>query len=106
MKQHQIFYWIAGIWSIDFFTTVIDLNYFQGFYELNKIPVYFYNHGIFGFIFFFLIAMMIFYIFSFFLYKISLYDDKKHQNLIQIIPIAFFVIAEVLTIINNVILIA
>lgn len=108
MKTKNIFFILFGIWIIDFLTTIISLNFLNGFQESNLISNYLYSLGFKGYLLFFLMALIFIFILSFFLLKIYSYLekkwDKKRAFLIIIIPIVIFVLLELYCIINNIVL--
>ncbi len=50
MKPKNIFWIMYCIWLIDFSLTFVAINYFDGFYEANKIMAIFFNLGWYGWI--------------------------------------------------------
>lgn len=102
MKTNSIFIWLISIWSIDFITTILSLSYFDNLYEGNRLLNPIYNLGFFGYVLVFIITIIIFYLFSLLLIKLSHYKDNSYSTLIQIIPIIIFWGLEIKTILNNV----
>jgi len=101
MKTNSIFYLLISIWSIDFLTTILALSY-DNLFEGNFIPKYFFNFGFFGFVAFFLITSVIFYLVSVLIFKVSNYQNNSHYEFIQAVPITIFWVLEIQTILNNV----
>jgi hypothetical protein len=101
MKTSSIFYLLASIWSIDFFTTIIALTY-PNLYEANRLLSPFFEFGFFGFIFVFVVTMIILYLSSFLIFKLSNYQNNPHAEFIQGVAITVFWVLEVQTILNNV----
>lgn len=101
MKIRNIFLILASLFSIDFFLTVIALNFREGLFESNPIPRWFFGFGIFGYIVFFILSMFLIFLLSVFIYKLSWNKYNKKPGLTERVGILSFCILEGYVIINN-----
>lgn len=100
MKIKQIFGIFTSIWIIDFILTVIALNKF-GFIERNPIAGFFYSMGLFGYVFFFLLAIGFLFVISILLHKISYNKYNLNPKLSLGLGISIFCVIAFVVILNN-----
>ena len=101
METEEIFKIFAGIWAIDFITTVIALNFYLNMVERNPIAKFFYDKGLVGFIIFFTLAMIGLLIMSYRIRKTSYNKYNSEPELTWKIGVFVFCSIEIIVIINN-----
>jgi len=97
----RLFLIMFGLWTIDFTTTVIGLE-FLGCYEVNEIARVVYNLGFSGYSFFFLSSASILFSASYILVKLK---EKYNKSILIKLPLVIYFIAEGTIVICNIILI-
>jgi len=110
IKLRYVFFILVGIWTVDFITTIIALNFFIGFSEANKCAAYLFNLGWYGWFISFFLTMSMLFLFTFILGYIGKsfkkLEEKKnvvgYYNLYLAFVTGIFVGFEILVIINNV----
>ena len=103
MRLSNIFFILAGIWTIDFFITILALNYF-GLYEMNIISSKLYSMGIFGYMLVFILNYLFLFGISYVIYYLSKKESNKYKKLNLYLPLSIFVFIEVIVIIHNLLL--
>jgi len=109
IKIKTLFIIFLGVWTIDFLTTLWGVAIIKTMDEANPIPAFFYNMGWYGWIIFYLIAMIVFFLFSLMtinfknsLSKNYIKNNKKDRGwIIVFIGITLFCTLEFFVIINN-----
>ena len=106
MKIKTIFLIIFSVWTLDFFTTFIALNFLEGFYESNPIPAYFFGIGWYGWIFIFILNTIGLFLVSLFVYKTSDITSRLRNDgeafFMSYCFVGTFVILEGFVIFNNI----
>ena len=109
IKLKTLFIIFLVVWTIDFLTTIYGVAIIGTMFEANPIPAFFYSMGWYGWIIFYLIATIVFFLFS----SITIYfkkilskkcienNKKKRGWIIVFIGITLFCTLEFLVIINN-----
>ena len=100
MRLSNIFFILAGIWTIDFFITILALNYF-GLYEMNIISSKLYTLGVIGYILTFVLNCLFLFGISYIIHYISKKESNKYKKLNIYLPLSIFVVIEVIVIIHN-----
>lgn len=110
VKLRHIFFILAGIWTIDFITTIIALNFFTGFVEASALPAYLFSLGWYGWFISFFLTMFILFIFTLVIgfagLQVKKLEDEKnvvgYYNFYLAFVTGIFCGLEILVIINNV----
>jgi len=110
MKTITIFKIIFGIWLLDFISTIIALNFFDGLIETTKLPSYLFSLGWYGYILCLFLTALVLFTLSMFIYKSHDYILIKFKNdgmafLLCYLSIGIFVMMEFFVIVNNIIFI-
>jgi len=101
MKTKSMFMILASVFSIDFILTAVLLNFYTNTMEANPIARFFFEKGFWGFVLFYTLTLIILFLFSFFVKRLSHNEYNKNPELTEKIGILTFVILELYAIINN-----
>lgn len=105
MKTRIIFFLMFGIWFIDYLTTFIALNFFEGFYESNLLMAVIYSWGGLGWILSPLVVFVVLLLFAQLVSIASFYCNQKSYGsgfFLAYSSIGAFFILETAIIINNI----
>lgn len=102
-QTSKLFSILFPIWCIDFITTVIALNFFEGFIEINPIPNWLFSFGVIGWIFAFLYSFILILLLSYFIIRvINMFKNENFKLSLYVLSIILFIILESFTIVNNI----
>lgn len=104
MKLKTIFFILVGVWSLDFLSTIIGINFFNGIYEKIFVPSWFFSLGLLGWVLFALFAIsLLFFSSCFFTYFQNCLNKEKDGLgfMVTYTPIVIFGIFELFVLFNN-----